>query len=76
MPLTNADGTAVMDTVGYNADGTPITRQATRLRLLPRYFDPYNGEYTYIVIEAKDTDGNIVYQRIKIKLKDYLFNLT
>lgn len=76
LPLTDADGKAIMDIVGYNADGTPITRQATRLKLLPRYFDPYNGEYTYIVIEAKDSDGNIVYQRIKIKLKDYLFNLT
>ncbi len=76
LPLTNADGTAVMDTIGTDANGNPITRQATRLRLLPRYFDPYNGEYTYIVIEAKDTEGNIVYQRIKIRLKDYLFNLT
>lgn len=76
LALTNADGTAVMDTVGYNADGSPITRQATRLRLLPRYFDPYNGEYTYLVIEAEDTNGNKVYQRIKIRLKDYLFNLT
>lgn len=76
LALTNEDGTAVMDTVGYNADGSPITRQATRLRLLPRYFDPYNGEYTYLVIEAEDTNGNKVYQRIKIRLKDYLFNLT
>lgn len=76
LPLTNADGTAVMDTIGTDANGNPITRQATRLRLLPRYFDPYNGEYTYIVIEAEDTNGNKVYQRIKIRLKDYLFNLT
>lgn len=76
LALTNADGTAVMDIVGYNADGSPITRQATRLRLRPEYFDPYNGEYTYLVIEAEDTNGNKVYQRIKIRLKDYLFNLT
>ncbi len=76
LPLTNADGTAVMDTIGTDASGNPITRQATRLRLLPRYFDPYNGEYTYLVIEAEDTNGNKVYQRIKIRLKDYLFNLT
>lgn len=76
LPLTNADGTAVMDTTGTDASGNPITRQATRLRLLPRYFDPYNGEYTYLVIEAEDTNGNKVYQRIKIRLKDYLFNLT
>ncbi len=76
LPLTNADGTAVMDTTGTDANGNPITRQATRLRLLPRYFDPYNGEYTYLVIEAEDTNGNKVYQRIKIRLKDYLFNLT
>lgn len=74
--LTDADGNAVMDTIGIDENGNPITRQATRLKLLPKYFDPYNGEYTYIVIEAKDTKGNIVYQRIKIKLKDYLFNLT
>lgn len=76
LPLTDADGDAIMDTIGTDANGNPITRQATRLKLLPKYFDPYNGEYTYIVIEAKDTKGNIVYQRIKIKLKDYLFNLT
>lgn len=76
LPLTDADGNAVMDTIGTDANGNPITRQATRLRLLPRYFDPYNGEYTYLVIEAEDTNGNKVYQRIKIRLKDYLFNLT
>lgn len=76
LPLTNADGTAVMDTTGTDANGNPITRQASRLRLRPEYFDPYNGEYTYLVIEAEDTNGNKVYQRIKIRLRDYLFNLT
>lgn len=76
LPLANADGTVAVDTIGTDANGNPVRRQATRLKLLPKYFDPYNGEYTYIVIEAKDTKGNIVYQRIKIKLKDYLFNLT
>ncbi|MCM1084077.1 MAG: DUF5057 domain-containing protein [Clostridium sp.] len=76
LPLTNADLSAVMDIVGTDADGNAITRQATRLRLRPEYFDPYNGEYTYLVIEAEDTNGNKVYQRIKIRLKEYLFNLT
>lgn len=76
MTLTDADLNTIMDTVGVDENGNPILRPATRLRLRPEYFDPYNGEYTYIVIEAEDTNGNKVYQRIKIRLKDYLFNLT
>ncbi len=46
------------------------------LKLKPEYFDPYNGQYTYIVIEIEDTLGNVTYKRIKIELRDKLFNLT
>ncbi|MCM1273351.1 MAG: DUF5057 domain-containing protein [Clostridium sp.] len=57
-----------------NEDGT--SNIASALKLKPEYFDPYNGEYTYIVIEATDSSDNKVYQRIKVMLKDVLFNLT
>ena len=53
-----------------------VAKTLARLKLDPRYFEPYNNEYTYIVIEATDTQGNIVYQRIKIKLLPHLFDLT
>ncbi|MCM1170798.1 MAG: DUF5057 domain-containing protein [Clostridium sp.] len=69
--LVDADGKAIVDT---HADGT--SNLATALKLRPEYFDPYNGEYTYLVIEATDSSGNKVYQRIKIMLKEVLFNLT
>ena len=71
MTLVDANGNPIVDS---NADGT--SNVASRLKLRPEYFDPYNGEYTYIVIEATDSNGNKVYQRIKIKIKDVLFNLT
>ena len=51
-------------------DGLP------NLKLKPEYFENYNNEYTYIVIEATDSKGNKVYQRIKIKLLPHLFELT
>lgn len=45
------------------------------LKLKPEYFTPY-GNYTYIVIWAKDSNGKSSYQRMKIKLKEHLFDLT
>lgn len=48
----------------------------TALQLRPEYFDPYNQEYTYIVIAVTDTEGNTVYQRIKIMMTQYLHDLT
>ncbi|MDE6025200.1 MAG: DUF5057 domain-containing protein [Lachnospiraceae bacterium] len=70
--LVDDKGNPVVDST--NADGTKNI--ASALKLKPEYFDPYNGEYTYIVIEATDSSGNKVYQRIKIMIKDVLFNLT
>ena len=46
------------------------------LQLKPEYFEAYNGEYTYIVIEVTDAKNNPSYQRIKIKLLPYLFEMT
>jgi hypothetical protein len=48
----------------------------TRLKLKDEYFAPYGGKYTYIVIKVTDSKDNVRYQRIKITLKDKLFNLT
>lgn len=45
------------------------------LKLKPEYFTPY-GNYTYIVIWTKDENGKMASQRIKIKLKEHLFDLT
>ncbi len=63
-----------------NEDGVLVSFTPTALKLDPKqdgsYFAPYGGKYTYIVIEAIDSAGNKVYQRIKIQLKDHLFNLT
>lgn len=73
--LLDANGNQIAETY-VNADGEEITVAATKLKLQPEYFAPYNNEYTYIVIEATDSEGNKVYQRIKIMLKDYLFDLT
>lgn len=73
--LLDEDGKQIPET--YTAeDGTVYNTYATLLKLQPSYFDPYNGQYTYIVIEVTDTEGNISYKRIKIQLKDKLFNLT
>lgn len=46
------------------------------LKLKSQYFEPYGGQYTYIVIKAIDGKGNIAYKRIKIKLIPKLFDLT
>ena len=69
--LTDENGHQIKEVA---EDGTE--HASTMLKLKPEYFEPYNGKYTYLVIEATDTKGNIVYQRIKINLKDYLFDLT
>lgn len=46
------------------------------LKLLDKYFEPYGGNYTYIVIKVTDSNGNITYQRIQIIRKAHLFDLT
>lgn len=73
----------LIDTTGHqiaetyeDENGNTTSVAATKLKLLPEYFAPYNNEYTYIVIEATDSKGQKVYQRIKIKAKPHLFNLT
>jgi hypothetical protein len=40
------------------------------------YFAPYGGKYTYIVIWAKDSSGKTASTRIKISLRQELFDLT
>lgn len=65
-------------------DGNPLKsgtiydvgKELAALQLKAEYFEPYNQEYTYIVIEATDSKGNIAYQRIKIKLLPHLFEMT
>ncbi len=65
-------------------DGNPLKsgtiydvgKDLKNLQLKPEYFEAYNGEYTYIVIEVTDTKGNVSYQRIKIKLLPHLFEMT
>lgn len=73
--LVDASGNQIAEKY-IDAGGNEITVAATKLKLQPEYFAPYNNEYTYIVIEATDSEGNKVYQRIKVMLKDYLFDLT
>lgn len=46
------------------------------LQLKPEYFEVYGGNYTYIVIQATDTNGKTAYQRIKINLVPKLWELT
>lgn len=47
-----------------------------KLQLKPEYFEVYGGNYTYIVIQATDTNGKTAYQRIKINLIPKLWDLT
>lgn len=47
-----------------------------KLQLKPEYFQVYGGYYTYIVIQATDTNGKTSYQRIKINLIPKLWDLT
>lgn len=65
-------------------DGNPLTsgtiydvgKELAALQLKAEYFEPYNQEYTYIVIEVTDSNGQKAYQRIKIKLLPHLFEMT
>jgi len=73
--LLDDTGHQIMEkTVDENGDEVEVA--ATTLKLKPEYFEAYNNEYTYIVIEATDNKGGKVHKRIKIYLKDKLFNLT
>ncbi|MGN0154496.1 MAG: DUF5057 domain-containing protein [Lachnospiraceae bacterium] len=47
-----------------------------KLKLKDEYFNPYGGSYTYLVIKATDTKGNVSYQRLKISWVRKLFDLT
>lgn len=71
-PLLDASGKRVVD--GVDEDENNLL--ATKLKLKQEYFDAYNGEYTYIVVVATDSKGNKVSVRLKVMLKDVLFNLT
>lgn len=73
--LANASGGQIEEEY-VGADGKTVKVAATTLKLLPEYFAPYNNEYTYIVIQATDSKGQVVYQRIKIKAVPHLFDLT
>lgn len=73
--LADKTGHEIAETY-LDESGNTVSVAATTLKLLPEYFAPYNNEYTYIVIEATDSKGQKVYQRIKIKAKPHLFNLT
>lgn len=73
-PLYDSLGNQVTDTI--TVGGVESKVAATKLKLQERYFAKYNNEYTYIVIEATDSKGNKQYQRLKIKIKQHLFNLT
>lgn len=53
-----------------------VGKELGKLQLKPEYFEPYNGDYTYIVIEVTDLKGKVSYQRIKIKLLPKLFEMT
>lgn len=73
--LAGPDGHQIMETY-VKDNGETIQVAATKLKLLPSYFAPYNDDYTYIVIEATDSKGQKVHQRLKIKKIPYLFDLT
>jgi len=69
------------DLFDYDKNGNDVIINGEKmklpvLRLREAYFEPYGGSYTYIVIEVTDTNGKVSYKRIKIQLKDKLFNLT
>lgn len=75
-PKYDANGEYIYQTEKYMDGDTEKTSIIRKLKLQPSYFAPYNNEYTYIVIEVTDTNGKSISQRIKIKLKPYLFDLT
>jgi hypothetical protein len=75
--LSFVDGTDTVKLQSY-ADPTDSTGKSllTYLKLEDKYFAPYSGKYTYIVIRVTDSNGNVSGQRIKIKYKEKLYNLT
>lgn len=80
-PMKDANGNGIYEYVTekeMKLDGTTGTEDkvVTMLKLDPSYFEPYNNEYTYLVIRVTDNANNVTYQRIKIKLKPHLFDLT
>ena len=76
--INDANHILIADMKSGLAAGTiyDVGQDIAELQLKPEYFEPYNQDYTYIVIEATDSKGNIVYQRIKIKLLPHLFEMT
>lgn len=60
----------------YKDDDEDNENGYKNLKLKQEYFDPYGGHYTYIVIQATDTNGKTSYQRIKINLIPKLWDLT
>ncbi|MBR1675000.1 MAG: DUF5057 domain-containing protein [Eubacterium sp.] len=65
--LTSSDASVVVD-------GKAISN--SMLRLKGEYIEPYNNEYTYLVVKVVPTKGNPIYKRIKIIIKPQLFDLT
>ena len=65
--LTSSDASVVVD-------GKTISN--SMLRLKGEYIEPYNNEYTYLVVKVVPTKGNPIYKRIKIIIKPQLFDLT
>lgn len=57
-------------------DYVNVGKDIALLKLDDSYFAPYGGNYTYIVIEVVDDQGNVTYQKIKIVRKAHLFDLT
>lgn len=58
--------------------GTRVRLRDTnkKLKLEQEYLDAYGGNYTYIVVYAKDQKGIENYARVKITLLPHLFDLT
>lgn len=67
--VIDQDGTEVTQNV-LDKDGN----KATMLYLQPEYFNA--DGVAYIVVKVTDSNGMSIYKRIRIELKDYLFNLT
>lgn len=74
LPRYDKDGHTIPAKYIYN--GAEVETRESMLQLQPEYFDKYDGYHTYIVIEATDSSGKKTYQRLKIMLKETLFNLT
>ncbi len=77
--VVDTNGNPIPETEQYDIDGDGDldTMNRTKLKLKPEYFDKYGGKYTYIVIAVYDTESSTpTYKRIKIELKEKLFNLT